>query len=173
AETGRTRASPGSSRPRGMPRPPARPGRDAGADAESGVHEQHPASIGIGAAAHTAPAPSHGAHTNSREVPALCLSLVREPHALVPGSAWSGLSPLGRLPRMRPPVELRMAARLSQTVPEAFMRVSGFSFVRDAVRLSYPIAEAIRSILPICDEFVIAVGESQDGTLERIESIGD
>lgn len=66
-----------------------------------------------------------------------------------------------------------MAARLSQTVPEAFMRVSGFSFVRDAVRLSYPIAEAIRSILPICDEFVIAVGESQDGTLERIESIGD
>ena len=66
-----------------------------------------------------------------------------------------------------------MAARLSQTVPEALMRVSGFSFVRDAVRLSYPIAEAIRSILPICDEFVIAVGESQDGTLERIESIGD
>lgn len=53
------------------------------------------------------------------------------------------------------------------------MRVSGFSFVRDAVRLSYPVAEAIRSILPICDEFVIAVGESQDETLERIQSIGD
>ena len=38
------------------------------------------------------------------------------------------------------------------------MRVSGFSMVRDAVRLHYPVAESIRSILPICDEFVIAVG---------------
>ncbi|MBK8230327.1 MAG: glycosyltransferase family 2 protein [Candidatus Eisenbacteria bacterium] len=53
------------------------------------------------------------------------------------------------------------------------MRVSGFSFVRDAVRLHYPIAEAIRSILPLCDEFVITVGESTDGTLERIQEIND
>jgi hypothetical protein len=45
--------------------------------------------------------------------------------------------------------------------------------VRNAVRLHYPIAEAIRSILPLCDEFVIAVGRSDDGTLERIRSIGD
>lgn len=45
--------------------------------------------------------------------------------------------------------------------------------VRDAVRLRYPIAEAIRSILPLCDEFVVAVGEGQDGTLERIQAIGD
>ncbi|MDM7913707.1 MAG: glycosyltransferase [Candidatus Eisenbacteria bacterium] len=53
------------------------------------------------------------------------------------------------------------------------MRVSGFSFVRDAVRLHYPIAQAIRSALPLVDEFVVAVGPSEDGTLEAIRAIGD
>lgn len=53
------------------------------------------------------------------------------------------------------------------------MRVSGFSFVRNAVRLHYPIAEAIRSALPIVDEFVVAVGPCDDGTIERIRGIGD
>ena len=53
------------------------------------------------------------------------------------------------------------------------MRVSGFSFVRDAIRLHYPVAEAIRSVLPIVDEFVIAVGRGSDGTAERIRAIGD
>lgn len=52
------------------------------------------------------------------------------------------------------------------------MKVSGFSFVRNAVKLDYPIVEAITSVLPICDEFVIAVGESEDNTLELIKSIG-
>lgn len=53
------------------------------------------------------------------------------------------------------------------------MRISGFSFVRDAVRLRYPIREAIASALPIVDEFVVAVGPSDDGTVERIRSLGD
>lgn len=53
------------------------------------------------------------------------------------------------------------------------MRVSGFSFVRDAVRLHYPIAEAIRSALPLVDEFVVAVGPSEDGTLDAIRAVGD
>ncbi len=53
------------------------------------------------------------------------------------------------------------------------MRISGFSFVRDAVRLHYPICEAIRSALPLVDEFVIAVGPSQDRTLDAIARIGD
>ena len=51
------------------------------------------------------------------------------------------------------------------------MKVSGFSFVRNAVKLDYPIVEAITSVLPICDEFVIAVGDSDDATLELIKSI--
>jgi glycosyltransferase involved in cell wall biosynthesis len=45
--------------------------------------------------------------------------------------------------------------------------------VREAVRLEYPVAESIRSILPICDEFIVAVGKSADGTVERIRAIGD
>ena len=53
------------------------------------------------------------------------------------------------------------------------MQVSGFSFVRNGIKLGYPIVEAISSILPICDEFIIAVGKSEDDTLDRIKAIGD
>jgi len=51
------------------------------------------------------------------------------------------------------------------------MKVTGFSFIRNAVKNDYPIVQAILSVLPICDEFVIAVGDSIDNTLELIESI--
>ncbi len=52
------------------------------------------------------------------------------------------------------------------------MKVAGFTFIRNAVCNDYPIVEAITSILPICDEFVVAVGQSEDGTRALIESIG-
>jgi hypothetical protein len=51
------------------------------------------------------------------------------------------------------------------------MKVSGFSFVKNALIYDYPVVEAIRSILPICDEVVVAVGKSDDETLELIRSI--
>lgn len=51
------------------------------------------------------------------------------------------------------------------------MKVTGFSFIRNAVKNDYPIVQAILSVLPICDEFVIAIGDCTDGTLELIESI--
>ncbi len=51
------------------------------------------------------------------------------------------------------------------------MKVSGFSFIRNAVLYDYPIVEAVRSILPLCDEVVVAVGKSEDGTLELVQSI--
>jgi len=53
------------------------------------------------------------------------------------------------------------------------MFVSGFSFCRNLVKLDYPFEESIRSLLPLVDELVIAVGESEDDTLVRIEKIGD
>jgi glycosyltransferase involved in cell wall biosynthesis len=53
------------------------------------------------------------------------------------------------------------------------MFVSGFTFIRNAVRYDYPILEAIRSILPLCDEVVVAVGRSEDGTRELIEGLDD
>lgn len=51
------------------------------------------------------------------------------------------------------------------------MKVSGFTFIRNAILFDYPIVEAINSILPICDEFVVAVGQSEDQTIELIQSI--
>ena len=53
------------------------------------------------------------------------------------------------------------------------MKVSGFTFIKNAEMLGYPFIESIQSILPIVDEFVIAVGESDDNTLEIIKSIKD
>lgn len=44
------------------------------------------------------------------------------------------------------------------------MKVCGFTFIRNAVKFDYPIIEAINSILPICDEVVVALGNSDDGT---------
>lgn len=51
------------------------------------------------------------------------------------------------------------------------MKITGFSFIRNAVKNDYPIVEAILSILPFCDEFVIAVGRSDDETLSLIQNI--
>ncbi len=52
------------------------------------------------------------------------------------------------------------------------MKVSGFTFIRNAVKFDYPIREAISSILPVCDEVVVAVGNSDDDTRKLIEAIG-
>ena len=51
------------------------------------------------------------------------------------------------------------------------MKVTGFSFIKDAIIYDYPIVEAIKSILPICDEFVVAVGKSNDKTFDLIHQI--
>ena len=51
------------------------------------------------------------------------------------------------------------------------MFVSGFTFINQAIRFDYPIVEAIQSILPLCDEVVVAVGDAKDGTRELIASI--
>ncbi len=53
------------------------------------------------------------------------------------------------------------------------MKVCGFSFIKNAVLYDYPIVEAILSVLPICDAFIIAVGKSDDETLGLIKSIQD
>jgi len=53
------------------------------------------------------------------------------------------------------------------------MRVAGFTFIRNAVLYDYPIVEAIRSILPLCEMVVVAVGKSEDTTLELIQQIND
>jgi hypothetical protein len=51
------------------------------------------------------------------------------------------------------------------------MKVCGFTFVRNAIKFDYPVVESIRSILPVCDEMIVAVGNSEDDTRKVIESI--
>jgi hypothetical protein len=51
------------------------------------------------------------------------------------------------------------------------MKISGFTFIKNALIYDYPILEAINSILPICDEFIVAVGKSDDETLKLINDI--
>lgn len=51
------------------------------------------------------------------------------------------------------------------------MKVAGFTFIRNAVKYDYPIAEAIESILPLCDEVVVSIGNSIDDTQKLIQSI--
>lgn len=52
-------------------------------------------------------------------------------------------------------------------------KISGFTMVKNASKLYYPIKESILSILPICDEFVVALGDCDDDdtTRHEIESI--
>ncbi len=52
------------------------------------------------------------------------------------------------------------------------MKISGFTFLRNAHSLGYPFIQSIRSILPIVDEFVIALGPSDDETEKMINEIG-
>src|ERR1051325_2492655 len=53
------------------------------------------------------------------------------------------------------------------------MKVSGFTFLRNGQKLGYPFVESIRSILPIVDEFVIALGPSEDETEAMLGKIAD
>ncbi len=51
------------------------------------------------------------------------------------------------------------------------MKVAGFSFIKNAVKFQYPVAEALQSILPLCDEVVVAVGNSDDNTRNIVAGV--
>lgn len=51
------------------------------------------------------------------------------------------------------------------------MQISGFTFIRNGNKFHYPFLESIQSILPVCDEMIVAVGKSDDGTREAIASL--
>lgn len=51
------------------------------------------------------------------------------------------------------------------------MTVSGFTFIRNGVKFDYPFLESIRSFLPVVDELVVAVGDSEDSTRELLLSL--
>ncbi len=51
------------------------------------------------------------------------------------------------------------------------MKVAGFTIVRNALKYDYPVLESIASVLPICDEVLVSVGQSDDDTLNLIKGI--
>ncbi len=53
------------------------------------------------------------------------------------------------------------------------MKISGFTFIRNGNALGYPFVPSIRSLLPLCDEVIVNVPRSTDGTLETVKAIGD
>ncbi len=53
------------------------------------------------------------------------------------------------------------------------MTISAFTFVRDAEARGYPIQASIRSLLPIVDEYVVALGPCSDNTEQLIRAIDD
>lgn len=52
------------------------------------------------------------------------------------------------------------------------MKISGFAIARNVIQADYPIGEALKSIEPLCDEIVVAVGFSEDSTREYILGLG-
>ena len=53
------------------------------------------------------------------------------------------------------------------------MMISGFTMVKNATKLYYPVKQSIESILPLVDEFVVALGDCDDDdeTEQEIKSI--
>ncbi|MDX2129479.1 MAG: hypothetical protein SFU91_10645 [Chloroherpetonaceae bacterium] len=51
------------------------------------------------------------------------------------------------------------------------MKLSGFTFIRNGIKFSYPFQETLRTLLNLCDEVVIAVGKSEDGTLDAVKKL--
>ncbi|HTF82708.1 MAG TPA: hypothetical protein VL947_13325 [Cytophagales bacterium] len=53
------------------------------------------------------------------------------------------------------------------------MKISGFTIIRNGVKLDYPFIESIQSILPVCDEFIVCIGQCEDATASYIKQITD
>lgn len=53
------------------------------------------------------------------------------------------------------------------------MKVTGFTFVKNAVKYGYPVVESIRSVLPLVDEMIVCLGDSEDETEQLIASINN
>ena len=51
------------------------------------------------------------------------------------------------------------------------MKVTGFTFIRNAIVNDYPVSEAILSVLPLCDEFIVALGNSSDETAALVQNL--
>lgn len=53
------------------------------------------------------------------------------------------------------------------------MKISGFTFVRNALVFSYPVIESLQTLFPLCDEVIVAAGKSEDDTLDLLLSLNN
>ena len=53
------------------------------------------------------------------------------------------------------------------------MKIGAFTYVRNGNTFGYPFIESIKSLLPLVDEYIVVIGDSNDGTKEAVEAIGD
>jgi len=53
------------------------------------------------------------------------------------------------------------------------MRISAATIIRNGQKFGYPFAESIKSVLPLCFEFIVCVGNSEDATRSEIGKIND
>lgn len=51
------------------------------------------------------------------------------------------------------------------------MKISCFTFLKNADILGYPFIESIRSALPLCDEYMVNIGECDDDTVAMVRAI--
>ena len=58
-------------------------------------------------------------------------------------------------------------------MPDSRPVISGYTFLRNGVKLGYPFAESLRSLASLCDEVVVALGPCDDGTEERILALNE
>lgn len=56
---------------------------------------------------------------------------------------------------------------------DKLMKISGFTVIRNAVKMGYPIKESLSSLLPLVDELVVGVGQSDDNTKELILALNE
>jgi len=52
------------------------------------------------------------------------------------------------------------------------MTISAYTYVRNGLKIGYPFLESIRSLLSIVDEYVVVLGDSDDGSRLAIKSLG-
>lgn len=54
------------------------------------------------------------------------------------------------------------------------VKISAFTIIKNAIKFDYPVIEAIKSVLPIVDEFIVNVGvPCEDGTLNLLHKVFD
>jgi hypothetical protein len=53
------------------------------------------------------------------------------------------------------------------------MQVSGFTIVKNATKLDFPLEASLLSVLPAVDELVVNVGRSEDDTLDRVHRLDE